>query len=99
MPDWINHIAFDVADLEALTVATERWQRFGIDVVELDHEWCRSIYASDPNDVLVEFCCTTRAFTDDEIEAAAVVLAEGTPELGDMPPIKVYPAMVRENAR
>ena len=98
LPDWINHIAFDVADLEALTAATERWQRFGIDVVELDHEWCRSIYASDPNDVLVEFCCTTRVFTEDEIDQAAVVLAERSPELGDMPPIKVYPALARETA-
>ncbi len=55
LPAWVNHIAFDAPDLDALEAYTRRWQEHGIDVVELDHEWCRSIYASDPNGVLVEF--------------------------------------------
>jgi catechol 2,3-dioxygenase-like lactoylglutathione lyase family enzyme len=99
LPDWINHIAFDVADLEALAGAARRWQEFGIDVVELDHEWCTSIYAQDPNDVLVEFCCTTRAFTEAEIAGAHELLDASAPELGEMPALKIHKALAPDVVR
>jgi len=32
----------------------------------VDHEWCRSIYFRDPNGLLLEYCATVRAFTDED---------------------------------
>lgn len=93
LPDWVNHIAFDAPDLEALEACTRRWQEYGIDVVELDHGWCRSVYATDPNGILVEFCCTTRPFTSDEVADAALLLSAPAPELEDMPTMVVHPAL------
>jgi catechol 2,3-dioxygenase-like lactoylglutathione lyase family enzyme len=98
LPEWVNHIAFDVADLEALADRTRRWQEHGIDVVELDHEWCRSIYALDPNGVLVEFCCTTRSFTDEDVAHARRALAEAAPALDGPPAMTVHEALAAEPA-
>ena len=96
LPDWVNHIAFDAPDLDALAACTRRWQEHGIDVIELDHEWCRSIYASDPNGVLVEFCCTTRAFSDDELSGAGRLLADPSPPLEPMASMTVHEALAAE---
>jgi catechol 2,3-dioxygenase-like lactoylglutathione lyase family enzyme len=99
LPDWVNHLAFDAPDLDVLAACTRRWQEHGIDVVELDHEWCRSIYAVDPNGVLVEFCCTTRAFTEEEIAAAQRLLADPAPELEPPPGFTVHRALTAEPTR
>ena len=40
-----------------------------------------SIYIRDPNKNMVEFCHTTRAFTDEERARAADVLLDPAPEL------------------
>jgi catechol 2,3-dioxygenase-like lactoylglutathione lyase family enzyme len=93
LPEWVNHIAFDASDLETLAACTRRWQEQGIDVVELDHGWCRSIYATDPNGILVEFCCTTRPFTDDEVARAHELLEASAPELEQLPVMTVHPAL------
>ena len=98
LPEWVNHIAFDVPDLEALAAKTRRWQEHGIDVVELDHEWCRSIYALDPNGVLVEFCCTTRAFTDEDRAHARRALLDAVPTLDGPPAMTVHKALAAEPA-
>ena len=59
-------------------------------VVEIDHGWCTSIYAEDPNGITVEFCCTTRAFTDaDRAEALEKLTAE-QPSLATPPEAKFY---------
>jgi catechol 2,3-dioxygenase-like lactoylglutathione lyase family enzyme len=70
LPSWTNHLAFAAGDLEELTAARERWREHGLDVLQIDHGWCTSIYADDPNGIAVEFCCTTRAFTDEDARAA-----------------------------
>jgi catechol 2,3-dioxygenase-like lactoylglutathione lyase family enzyme len=76
LPTWVNHVAFDAPSLDALRARREQWQAHGITVLEIDHEWCTSIYATDPNGILVEFCCTTRSFSEDErLWAADNVLA------------------------
>ena len=98
LPEWVNHIAFDAPDLEALDGCTRRWQEHGIDVIELDHEWCRSIYASDPNGVLVEFCCTTRAFTEGELSGAEALLADPAPALEPMATMTVHEALTPERS-
>jgi catechol 2,3-dioxygenase-like lactoylglutathione lyase family enzyme len=93
LPEWVNHIAFDAPDLTALAACTRRWQEHGIDVVELDHGWCRSIYATDPNGILVEFCCTTRAFTDADTDEARRYLVDPAPALEEPPSMVVHPAL------
>ncbi|HAM03865.1 MAG TPA: VOC family protein [Acidimicrobiaceae bacterium] len=94
LPDWVNHIAFDAPDLDTLAAHTRRWQEHGIDVVELDHVWCRSIYAVDPNGILVEFCCSTAPLTEADAKEAARLLADPAPELEPFPTTTVHEALV-----
>ncbi len=79
LPIWVNHIAFDAPDLDAQAAARDRWLDHGYDVMELDHDWCRSVYTSDPNGILVEWCTTVRAFTPEDHAAAARDLLDPQP--------------------
>src|SRR5215475_11500776 len=63
LPNFVNHIAFAADDLDDLDAKKDRWLAHGHDVVRINHGWCTSIYANDPSGTMVEFCCTTRAFT------------------------------------
>jgi glyoxylase I family protein len=59
-PDWVQHIAFKVADLETLNGARLRLQARGIDVVgPTNHELFQSIYFFDPNGHRVELAADT----------------------------------------
>ncbi|MGE4653349.1 MAG: VOC family protein [Myxococcota bacterium] len=85
LPIWTNHIAFlarDVADLEA---RRERWLAHGVSVMEVDHGWCHSIYANDPNGVMVEFCTSTRELTAEDREEALALLHDPAPRVKEMP--------------
>ena len=67
LPGAFYHFAFhcdDAAQLEAKrALLVER----GVDVTPVvDHEWCRSIYFRDPNGLLLEYCATSREFTEDD---------------------------------
>jgi catechol 2,3-dioxygenase-like lactoylglutathione lyase family enzyme len=95
LPVWTNHLAFDAASLDALAEHKRRWLDAGHDVAEIDHGWCTSIYAMDPNGIMVEFCCTTRTFTDAERADAARLLAADRPEL-EAPPVPVFHRAARE---
>jgi catechol-2,3-dioxygenase len=55
-------------------------------VLEIDHDFCRSIYITDPNGNMVEFCHTTRAFTPDELARAQQVLLDASPTIDDHEP-------------
>ncbi len=55
-------------------------------MIEIDHGWCTSIYANDPGGTLVEFCCTTRAFTQVDVDEALVLVEAAQPPLGETPP-------------
>jgi catechol 2,3-dioxygenase-like lactoylglutathione lyase family enzyme len=80
LPAWANHIAFHANDLDDLEARKQRWLANGIDAAEIDHGWCRSIYANDPNGIMVEFCTTTVEFTDaDGREATALLHAPNPP--------------------
>ncbi len=84
LPSWVNHIAFhapDVADFEA---RREHWLDLGIDVFELDHGFCRSIYATDPSGILVEWCTDTAPYTEADRVAALAALANPAPEFEPM---------------
>jgi len=93
LPTWSNHVAFTARDRAELDHCRERWVEHGHDVLEVDHEWCVSIYTLDPNGVMVEFCLTTRAFTDEEESAAAQLLKDPAPAFrAHEPKTKVYRA-------
>jgi hypothetical protein len=79
LPGWVNHIAFDADTLDDLHERRDRWRRHGLTVAEVDHEFCVSIYTTDPNHNMVEFCHTVRAFSDEERSRAAAVLLDSSP--------------------
>ena len=74
VPDQINHIAFNAPDLDSLKQRKDAWQRAGLNVLEVDHNWCHSIYTKDPNGNMVEFCVTTGAFSSEDRELALKAL-------------------------
>ena len=82
LPPWTNHLAFDAPTLDDLEAHKERWIASGHAVVEIDHGWCTSIYAEDPNGNTVEFCCTTGEVRDADAEA---MLADPAPPLATPP--------------
>ena len=91
LPEWVNHLAFD-SGLDDLPGRRDAWLEHGYDVVEVDHGFCVSIYAMDPNGVLVEWCADTRPLNaDDRAHAERVVLAEA-PEWEDPPMPTFYEA-------
>jgi catechol 2,3-dioxygenase-like lactoylglutathione lyase family enzyme len=92
LPSWVNHIAFAAADLDEIARRRDRWLALGHDVVEIDHGWCTSVYCDDPNGIAVEFCTSTRAFTDREHAEAATVVAAAKPDLEAPPEPKFHMA-------
>jgi catechol 2,3-dioxygenase-like lactoylglutathione lyase family enzyme len=75
VPEQINHISFDVKSLAEMQQRKQLWLDAGLDVIEIDHNWCHSIYTKDPNDNLVEFCLTTARLTEDDRQRALQALA------------------------
>ena len=86
------HAVFAASSREDLAARRRRLLDHGHDVIEIDHGWCTSIYANDPNGTLVEFCCTTRRFTEADVEEAERLIASAQPPLGATPPFEVYEA-------
>ena len=82
LPPWANHIAFGSPDLDDLDAALKRWLDNGLDCVRIDHGWCTSIYADDPNGITVEFCTSTRELTDEDRARPTRCLAASKPQLG-----------------
>ena len=90
LPPWTNHIAFDAPSLEALEAHKQRWLQRSLPVVEINHGWCTSIYAEDPNGITVEFCCTTQLLTDADRADALDKLTAKHPELATPPVPEFY---------
>ena len=90
LPNWVNHLAFDAIDLDGLERHLQRWRSHGITVVEIDHDFCRSIYADDPDGTLVEFCTTTRAFSSEELTQAEERLIGEVAEFDPEPKITFH---------
>ena len=62
LPIWVNHVAFS-ADQTRYDQVKESMTRVNIEpVMEIDHDWCHSVYYADPNGILVEFCMDTPGF-------------------------------------
>ena len=85
LPQGINHIAFDVHSREELDARRRQWTDAGLDVLEIDHNWCRSIYTKDPNGNMVEFCLTTGSFDAADRERALAALASDALEFSAPP--------------
>ncbi|KAA0235130.1 MAG: hypothetical protein JJLCMIEE_01437 [Acidimicrobiales bacterium] len=92
LPLWVNHLAFRAEDNAHLDHCRQRWLDNGIHVTEVDHHWCVSIYAVDPNGHLVEWCLDTRALTDQDREQAQVSRTDPNPQLLQAKEPKVYKA-------
>jgi catechol 2,3-dioxygenase-like lactoylglutathione lyase family enzyme len=86
LPNFVNHIAFAAADLDDIESRKNRWLDHGHDVVRIDHGWCTSIYANDPNGIMVEFCTSTRVLTDDDRRAAQAMVTAVKPEINKEEP-------------
>ncbi len=66
-PDWAQHIAMEVADVDALEAAMARLRGAGIDVLgPTDHGFIRSIYFYDPSGHRLELTCRTHQDGDVE---------------------------------
>jgi catechol 2,3-dioxygenase-like lactoylglutathione lyase family enzyme len=91
LPPWTNHVAFAATDRADIDRRRERWLAHGVDVMEVDHGWCLSVYATDPNGILVEFCTTTDANYADRAEAERL-LADPAPPLDEKPPTRLFRA-------
>ena len=92
LPPWVNHYAFSAKDLDDLARARDRWLAHGIDVMEIDHHWCRSVYATDPNGTMVEFCVTTGPFEADHKERALAALERDDLDFDPEPVVTVHRA-------
>jgi len=85
LPAWVNHVAFAAASLDDLEARKQRLLDHGQVVAEIDHGWCRSIYVTDPNRILVEFCVSTTEFTQADADAADQLVRDPAP-LVEPPP-------------
>lgn len=85
LPDWVNHLAFNAVDESHMDAALERWLDCGFEALEIDHEFCRSIYTNDPDGTLVEWCLDTRRLGKDDRERAARVLFDPEPLRDGLP--------------
>ena len=76
LPPGTNHYSFSVDTKEELESWKQKWLAAGLDVFEIDHNWCHSIYTKDPNDNAVEFCLTSGTFTEADRQRALDALSE-----------------------
>ncbi len=59
-PEWVQHIAFEVEDLDALMAAKRKVEAEGLDVIgPTDHGIFKSIYFFDPNGHRLELAANT----------------------------------------
>lgn len=76
LPQGTNHYSFSVDTMNELNAWRDRWNAAGLDVLEIDHNWCHSVYTQDPNGNMVEFCLTTGRFTKEDRDRALAAMEE-----------------------
>jgi catechol 2,3-dioxygenase-like lactoylglutathione lyase family enzyme len=75
LPVWVNHCAFR-ATAEQQEAVRARMDAAGIaPLMELDHDWCHSLYYVDPNGIMVELCRDTPGFVANPAGAHALLTA------------------------
>ncbi len=80
-PEWVQHIAFDVGDMETLEKKRAQLEHASIDYLgPTDHTICKSIYFFDPNGHRLEFMVntTTDKMAKDLADASKLMLDEWT---------------------
>jgi catechol 2,3-dioxygenase-like lactoylglutathione lyase family enzyme len=90
LPPGTNHLSFTAHSVDELMAWKDRWTAAGLDALEIDHNWCHSVYTTDPNGNMVEFCVTTGSFTSEDRERALSALKE-TEFNPSPPPAKIQP--------
>jgi glyoxylase I family protein len=78
-PDWVQHLALEVADEATLNEGKRRLMERGVDVVgPTDHGFCKSIYFFDPSGHRMEMTARTEQAGDLDrfAKAAPAILAE-----------------------
>lgn len=91
LPSWVNHIAFHAEDTAAIEAHMTRWLDLGLDVIDIDHGFCRSVYTTDPNGVLVEWCQDLRKLDDADREYAnRMILAAEPDAFKDAPKVEFH---------
>ncbi len=81
-------------DLDDIEGRKQRWLDAGYDVVEIDHGFCVSVYANDPNGILVEWCTDTKPYTEADRVAAQAAMDTAEPPLEQPPEPKFFKAPV-----
>ncbi len=67
VPPAFYHFAFEAGSEAGLDQKRQELKDKGIEVTEVvDHGWAKSIYFNDPNGLMLEFCCLTREFNEDD---------------------------------
>jgi len=74
LPAWVNHLAFRATSRVQLEERRDHWLACGYGVLEIDHDWCQSIYTTDPGGTLVEWCWTTREASEEDRARARLAL-------------------------
>jgi len=82
LPWWVNHLAYD-CDMDDLETAKKRWLAWGTEVLQVDHEFCVSIYTFDPDGNTVEWCADRRPFTPEEHTRALADLFADAPVIDE----------------
>jgi len=67
VPPAFYHFAFEAGSEAGLDQKRQELKDKGIEVTEVvDHGWAKSIYFNDPNGLMLEYCCLTREFNEDD---------------------------------
>ncbi len=70
-PDWVNHLALEVAGEAELEAAKARLEDAGVEVLGItDHGFVKSIYFFDPNGIRLELTCRMTGETEMAEKAA-----------------------------
>ena len=75
LPVWVNHVAF-AADQARYDEVKQKMAEANVEpIMEIDHSWCQSVYYTDPNGIMVEFCLDTPGFVPDQAKAKTLLTA------------------------
>ena len=67
VPEAFYHFAFEVGSVEALEAKRAELIAKGVRVTPIvDHEWMKSIYFKDPNNLSLEYCAYARPLVEDD---------------------------------
>ena len=92
LPMFANHIAFGATDLDGLESHRLRLLDHGHGCVVMDHHYAISLYADDPNGILIEFSAWVRPmFTEaNRRQANDLIHAESPAVNHDDPPMEFF---------